>query len=314
MRNSLTLICAVIAIFLVSLPSWSNERTIAPIITTDWLLTHIEEQNLIILDVRAQSAYDTSHIPGAINEPFIVPNSSWIVIKNDLLLELPEESDLFNTLSSLGIAVESKIVVVSAPNPNEPPHFGMAAATRVADTLIYAGVKNVALLDGGFGKWLKEDKPVSAEPVTPNTVSFSGEANTKMFVSQTYVLRNAWRTRLVDARDADVYFGATLENFAAKPGHIFSAVSLPAPWAYITGEDNDFQFKSTDVLEQMAEGVLGPIRSKHSEIIVYCGVGGYASVWWFLLHEVLGYERVKFYDGSAQEWVIDYDMVPYRWY
>jgi thiosulfate/3-mercaptopyruvate sulfurtransferase len=43
-------------------------------------------------------------------------------------------------------------------------------------------------------------------------------------------------------------------------------------------------------------------------------VGGYASSWWFVLTQVLRYKNVKFYDGSAhQEWVIDYDMVPYQW-
>lgn len=314
MRNYLTLIGAVIAIFLVPIPTWGNERTIDPIVTTDWLLDHLDDQNLVILDVRSQSAYDTNHIPGAINEPFVVPVSAWIVMKDDLLLELPEDSELFNTIAALGISSESEVVVVTAPNPNEPPYYGMSAATRVADTLIYAGIKNVALLNGGYGKWLQEDKPVSTDPVTPNSVSFSGEPQSRMFVSQTYVLRNAWRARLVDARDADVYFGAITENFANKAGHIFSAVSLPAPWAYNTAEDNDFQFKSSDILAQMAEGVLGPYTTTRSEIIVYCGVGGYASVWWYLLHEVLGYERVKFYDGSAQEWVMDYDMVPYRWY
>jgi thiosulfate/3-mercaptopyruvate sulfurtransferase len=57
----------------------------------------------------------------------------------------------------------------------------------------------------------------------------------------------------------------------------------------------------------MAAGVVGGPRSQ--EIIVYCGVGGYASSWWFVLTQVLGYENVKIYDGSAQEWAKSYDMV-----
>ena len=55
----------------------------------------------------------------------------------------------------------------------------------------------------------------------------------------------------------------------------------------------------------MAEGVIGPPKSK--EIIVYCGVGGYAAAWWFVLTQVLGYPDVKIYDGSMEEWIKDTD-------
>jgi thiosulfate/3-mercaptopyruvate sulfurtransferase len=53
----------------------------------------------------------------------------------------------------------------------------------------------------------------------------------------------------------------------------------------------------------MASAVLGKDASK--EIIVYCGVGGYASSLWFMLHEVIGYPNVKIYEGSIQEWTAD---------
>ena len=66
----------------------------------------------------------------------------------------------------------------------------------------------------------------------------------------------------------------------------------------------------------MASGVLrepwGYKGHKNQDIIVYCGVGGYASSWWFVLTQVLGYQNVKLYDGAAQEWVRYYDMVPYQ--
>jgi thiosulfate/3-mercaptopyruvate sulfurtransferase len=53
----------------------------------------------------------------------------------------------------------------------------------------------------------------------------------------------------------------------------------------------------------MASGVIGSAKSK--EIILYCGVGGFASTWWFLLARVLGYDNVKVYDGSFEEWEKD---------
>jgi len=63
----------------------------------------------------------------------------------------------------------------------------------------------------------------------------------------------------------------------------------------------------------MALGIVG--RDKSREIIIYCGVGGYSSTWWFVLTELLGYTDVKIYDGSAQEWTRDPEapVVKYRW-
>jgi thiosulfate/3-mercaptopyruvate sulfurtransferase len=64
----------------------------------------------------------------------------------------------------------------------------------------------------------------------------------------------------------------------------------------------------------MASGVLGADKSK--EIVVYCGVGGYSSTWWFLLTQILGYQNVKLYDGSFEEWSKDpkAPVESYRWH
>jgi thiosulfate/3-mercaptopyruvate sulfurtransferase len=53
-------------------------------------------------------------------------------------------------------------------------------------------------------------------------------------------------------------------------------------------------------LKEMVSNAVG--NNKNKEIIVYCGVGGYASAAYFVLSEMLGYPKVKIYDGSAQEW------------
>jgi thiosulfate/3-mercaptopyruvate sulfurtransferase len=99
---------------------------------------------------------------------------------------------------------------------------------------------------------------------------------------------------LLDNRKPEDYFGKT-----AKPGHIKSAVNLPTPWIFA----DDGAFVKEEDLQAMAAGVLGAKRRK--EIIVYCGVGGFSSTWWFLLTQILGYPNVKLYDGSMEEWMKD---------
>jgi thiosulfate/3-mercaptopyruvate sulfurtransferase len=291
-------------------------QKIDPIVTTDWLADHAGTDNLVILDIRSQDMYEASHIPGSINEPFMVPVSAWITIRDDLLLEVPETSELFKTIGNLGITKKSLVVIVTAPNPDEPPFYGLANGTRVALTLIYAGVKNVGILDGGYPKWIADGGVPTNEEPTVQRLEYKGKVNETIFVSRQYVKKNIRKADILDARDADVYFGVTIEPFANKAGHIPNAKCLPAPWIWNL-EDGNYLYKDADTLSDMASGVIGETWgsrwSSRQEIIVYCGVGGYASSWWFVLSQVLGYENVKFYDGAAQEWVMKYEMVPYQW-
>jgi thiosulfate/3-mercaptopyruvate sulfurtransferase len=313
----------------------TSARSIEPIVSTDWLKKNLSEKNLIILDIRSPDDYGAGHIPGSINEPFVTgfsptagPTSKWIVGSADgLWLELPPTTELLKTIGDLGISNASRVVVVTAPNPGEPPFYGLANGTRVAFTLIYAGVKNVAILDGGYPKWAtegKEKKMDTKGAPAVEAIPYKGKANKSALATREYVKSQINKAGIVDARDADVYFGVTIEPFANKPGHIPSAKSLPAPWildlnaAKTDGKTSVYYtYKRTETLRSMASGVLrhssGNKGQKNQEVIVYCGVGGYASSWWFVLTQVLGHKNVKFYDGSAQEWVQHYDMVPYQW-
>ena len=134
------------------------------------------------------------------------------------------------------------------------------------------------------------------------STTYKGKTNKEMFVSTEYVHEKIGKSVIVDCRDAEVYSGEVIEPFADKAGHIPSARSLPAPWIW----NDDCTYKPAEMLKTMASDVIG--GDKDQEIIVYCGVGGYASSWWYVLIQILGYDNVKFYDGSAQEWVLYYDM------
>ncbi len=332
MKKRLQILLPVFILFLSSLfvghafayhaPPWA--RTIDPVVSTDWLADNIVDPNLVIIDIRDPVSYTAGHIPGAINEPFVVPFSAWITMRDGLLLEVPEVSELFETIGSLGITDDSKVVIVTQSNPEEPPHYGLANATRVAVTLIYAGVKNVAILDGGYPKWVGEGKERTTDIPDVESVIYEGPVNAAMFVSTEYVNEHLKKAVILDARDADVYFGIAIEPFALKHGHIPNARCLPAPWIWeLNPEGTYYTYRDEEILGEMASGVIGEYIYHHfgkhkgqraKEIIVYCGVGGYGSSWWFVLTQMLGYKNVKFYDGSAQAWVgEDYDMVPYQW-
>jgi len=284
-----------------------SSRLIEPVVSTDWVAANRGLENLVILDVRSDKEYGAGHIPKSINVPFSVPVSAWIVMRDELLLEFPEPAALFGTIGSCGITPGSLVVIVSATATPPNPPYPLADATRAADTLIYAGVKNLAILDGGYPKWAKEGKPTTAEIPKVKTVTYQGEISKTMVVSMEYVQKQKGKALIVDARDTDVYIGLAMEPFANKAGHIPGATSLPAPWIW----NQDGTYKDKALLNAAASGIIA--KDKAKEIIVYCGVGGYASSWWFVLTQVLGYQNVKIYDGAAQEWVRNNDMVAYQW-
>lgn len=298
----------------------AGARKIPPIVSAEWLAAqrvagtrraadkHGAASELVIVDIRPPAAYAAGHIPGALSEPFAVPFCAWITLRDELLLELPDDDSLFAAIGALGITRASRVVLVTAPNPGEPATYGLSNATRVASTLLYAGVSNVAVLDGGFGAWRAAGLPITTDVPAPVPVTYVAEVAQGLFVSRQYVEERVGRVHIVDARDADVYFGTRTEPFAAPAGHIPGACSLPAPWVW---HPEHHTYRELEALRQMAAGVIRADQSE--EVIVYCGVGGYASTWLFLLTQALGYRNVKLYDGSAQDWARHHELVPYRW-
>ncbi len=284
-------------------------RAISPIVSTDWLERNLDDPKLIIIDIRIGEEYRAGHIPKAINVPFPDaienPSSQWFVERDGLLLEMPEEAELFNTIGSAGIRGDSLVVVVPKP---ELPH-PLVDATRVADTLLYAGVKNVAVLDGGYDKWVNEGRPTSSAIVEPTPVTYTGKVDRTMFVSKEYVQKKIGKAVIIDTREPIEYFGCFIRPLWVRAGHIPTAKCLPTLWIWT----EDMTYRTIDELREMVSGVAGTDVSK--EIIIYCGVGGFSSAWYFLLKEVLGYKNVKIYHGSAQEWTRDPEapLVLYKW-
>ena len=291
----------------------AGDRSIDPIVSVEWLNQNSGMEGLVILDIRSDKDYAEGHIPKSINAPFALPVSAWSVMRDELLLEVPDDAVLLKTLGELGITPDSKVVVVTSPVPGQPPFYGLANATRVAATLIYAGVKDVAVLDGGYPKWVASKLPTTKEAAKPTPAKFEGKTDSGIFVSQDYVKKNLESAKIIDGRGPEFYFGAAVEPYSKKPGHIPGASSLPVPWFWILNEDGTYTYKDPATLEKMAAGVIGQQAGKPVEVITYCGVGGYASTLWYVFTQVLGYDNVKIYDGATQDWVRTNDMSPYRW-
>jgi thiosulfate/3-mercaptopyruvate sulfurtransferase len=291
-----------VLVFLFLLPLSVLARDIAPVVPGEWLEKNLSSPGMVIIDIRKVEDYKAGHVPNSVSAFY----GSWIAKRNDNTNELLESDDLFDLLGSLGINANAKVVIVGSTADPVLQCF----RTRVAWTLIYAGVKNVALLDGGFEKWQKDKRAVSTDVTKAAEVECKGNLQKDVNLSKEQLLAGLGKAIVVDTRPADFFFGVAKAPTVVKAGHIKGAVCLPSPgWIM----DSEGMMKKTEELAAIAEGVVGSDHAK--EIMTYCNTGVYASGWWFFLREVLGYKDVKLYDGSMEELAKDPNapILKYTW-
>lgn len=262
-----------------------------PVVTVDDLEKNLTQPKLVVLDVRKVEEYKAGNIPGSVN----VAYGSWAIKKGELLNELPGKEDLIEAIGGAGITADSTVVIVGKTD-KVPDQFDM---TRVAWTLKYMGVPNVAILSGGINKWIADKKPISTDAVKPKAAAFKANVNAGLFVNKAYLMENLGKAIILDTRAPAFYEGKEKLAFVPKPGRIKGAVNLPVGALYTP----EGLYKDKATLAAMAEKALGADKSK--EIIAYCDTGKTCTSWALILADLLGYQNVKIYDGSSMEWLSD---------
>ncbi|HOC45028.1 MAG: sulfurtransferase [Syntrophorhabdaceae bacterium] len=290
MKRAIALGTLVFSVLLL-LPAAGITRSIDPVVSTDWLAGNTQDPKIVMVDIRKVEDYKAGHVPGAVN----IFYNTWAITEGKLRNQIPPVDDLIDIINSAGIAADSKVVIVG----NSDTPLNRSGITRVAWTLEYAGIENVAILDGGWEKWAADKKPVATDITKPKTTNFQPKLNKNMPVAKDDVRAAIGREVIVDVRDPDFYEGKKKLDFVARAGRIKNAVNLPATAAY----NPNGTFKSKKELADMAAKIVGDDLNKNT--IVYCDTGRLASVWAYLLKDVLGYKNVRMYDGSSEEWMAD---------
>jgi len=289
-------------VLFILLPTVLLAQGLSPILSTDDLAKNLKDPGLIIVDIRKVEDYKAGHIPGAIG----VFYNNWAPGKGGMQNEIPPDDDLIDLLSASGIQPDSSVVVYSTTATGAD----RVNVTRVAWTLKYAGVQKVSVLSGGTEKWaVREKRELSTEMVRPKAKPYKGKFNKSVLAKKDYIKSQIGKVIIVDTREPAFFSGQQKLPFVAKAGRIKGAVNLPTVQVfdkYPPGEHMEqccWTYKDVAALKNMATGGVGNDLSK--EIIVYCDSGRVASAWWFILSEVLGYQNVKNYDGSMEEWMKD---------
>ena len=261
------------------------------LVSTDWVAHNLNSPNRRLVEVDVDtSAYDQGHIPGAVGW-------NWQTqLQDNIRRDLIDRATLEILLGASGISNDTTILLYGDNNN----WFAAYAFWQ----LKYYGHKDVRLINGGRKKWLEEKRPLTkdAANVTPATyhVSRVDESLRARKEDVFAVLQSGKPGRLVDVRSADEFTGKIIAppgmtETAQRAGHIPTAANVP--WAQAANEDGTF--KSYDELKNLyqSKGVSGS-----DEVIAYCRIGERSSHTWFVLKYLLGFERVRNYDGSWTEW------------
>jgi thiosulfate/3-mercaptopyruvate sulfurtransferase len=261
------------------------------LVETEWLEQHLDDENIRIVEVDENPAlYADAHIPGAIG--FDWKKDLQDQVKRDFLG--PEAFG--ELLGSRGISDEHTIVLYGDRNN------WFAAYTYWY--LKYYGHEDVKLLNGPREKWIAENRATTKDVPSYEPQSFiAQEGDPAIRAKRDEVMAALDKdTHLVDVRSPQEYSGELIamagyeQEGAQRGGHIPGAASVP--WSQAVKEDGTF--KSADDLRELytSKGVI----DGGAPVIAYCRIGERSAHTWFVLHELLGLDDVKNYDGSWTEW------------
>jgi thiosulfate/3-mercaptopyruvate sulfurtransferase len=260
------------------------------LVETQWVEDHLDDDSIRIVEVDERpELYAEAHIPGAIG--FDWKKDLQDQVKRDFLG--PREfGELFG---SRGISNEHVIVLYGDRNN------WFAAYTYWY--LRYYGHTRVKLMNGPREKWIAEGRPTSTEIPSYEPQRFETSPGDGSIRAHRHEVSAALDqpVRLVDVRSPQEYSGELIamagyeQEGAQRAGHIPGAASVP--WAQAVREDGTF--KPAHELRELygSKGVLDG-----DPIIAYCRIGERSAHTWFVVHELLGQDDVKNYDGSWTEW------------
>ena len=266
------------------------------LVSTEWVAQHLSDENIRIVESDEDVLlYDIGHVPNSVK-------IDWVEDLNDPLTRDYLDPEHFASLmSEKGIGPETTVVFYGDKN-----NWWATYALWVFQLF---GHDNVRVMDGGRVKWEQESREMTQEvpsfPKTDYPVPARDDEKIRAFKDD--VMGHLEKVSsggggLIDVRSPGEYSGELLhmpdypQEGALRGGHIPGAANVP--WARAAREDGTF--KSADELREIYEGEVG--LQEGDDVIAYCRIGERSSHTWFVLKYLLGYEKVRNYDGSWTEW------------
>jgi thiosulfate/3-mercaptopyruvate sulfurtransferase len=262
------------------------------LVSTEWLAARLDDPTLRVLESDEDVLlYETGHVPGA-------QKVDWHADLNDLVVRDYVSREQFQALlRRLGIDDSTTVVFYGDRNN--------WWATYALWVFRLFGFPNARILDGGRTKWEQEGRPMTTDVPKFAPTSYRApersDARIRAFMHEVRQHVESGKP-LVDVRSPQEFTGEKLhmpdypQEGAVRGGHIPGARNVP--WARAANPDGTF--KTAAELRAIYEGEQS--LQPGDDIIAYCRIGERSSHTWFVLTYLLGYPRVRNYDGSWTEW------------
>lgn len=266
------------------------------IASTKWVNSHLDDVHLVIVDTRANKTYIKGHIPGAVN----IPKKMYFQGKLGSVEKLPTTPEQLQKMyQAVGIDDESAILFYSG-GKNSVDFAD--AASGVWNSWIY-GLQNVALLNGGYAKWVDEKKKTSTNVPTPRVSELELETydiQEVASINDIFAAIYDEDKQIADARVSKFYRGEDDRKDLARHGRIPTARLTPMI-RYVKKDGNYFTFlekkEAKSILYNNGFGV-----ELDKPIYFYCNSGHKTRGIWFVAKFLVGVKEAKVYDGGIIEY------------
>jgi thiosulfate/3-mercaptopyruvate sulfurtransferase len=267
------------------------------LVSTTWLAEHLGERNLVVVDASAhlpdagrdaRAEFAAAHIPGA----RFLDLDTFKDMDSPVPAALPTAAQFAARMAALGVRDGERVVVYD--------DSGVKTSARAWFILRMHGMREVAILDGGLGKWRGEGRPLESGEPTADTGHVAPSAGRLSVRSKTDILTNieTGAEQILDARGAGRFTGAEPEIRPGMPsGHIPGSRNLP--FGRVLNADGTFK-DAAGLRAAFAEAGIDLDRP----VITTCGSGVTAAVLLFAMH-LLGKDDTALYDGSWSDWGAD---------
>ncbi len=263
-------------------------------VSPSWVTSHAQDANLRILDVRnAPLEYIAGHLPGAVN----IADTAFRGPNGVLPVQYWDNAQLGSLFAKAGVASNNKVLVYSSGND-------VLGATMVAYLLERLGVKEIAVLDGGYAGYQAAGQPTTKvfPRYTAGNFTVKDDPSVRVSVDQVKQLIGKPGVVFIDPRPPELFQGD--RDIWVRNGHIPGARNIP--WPTFTEANNSqenlknpHKLKSLDAIRQLlAERGITP----NDDIIVTCSTGREATLQYVVLKHLLGYPKVRIYEGSWTEY------------
>ena len=260
------------------------------LVDATWAQEHLTDANVRFVEVDVDTtSYEQSHLPGAVAW-------NWTSQLSDgVRRDIASRADFSALLSESGIGPDTTIVLYGDNN-------NWFAAWAYWQLKLY-GHADVRILNGGRKYWLDNGLPITVDLPSYAASGYElpvADFGLRAFRDDILPRLGDAGLALVDVRSPAEFNGEIIappgmSETAQRAGHIPGAASIP--WAQTVKEDGTFKEADDLISLYAAKGVTAD-----KDIIAYCRIGERSSHSWFVLHELLGYERVRNYDGSWTEY------------